>query len=88
MTCIGQNNLCVLSGTYTKVFAPDSTRSSLRSLQVTAAQFISTGSAIFRFWLLLVNYTFQFLLHGSGDGLDDRTGDENCDNRTGSKCAA
>lgn len=111
MTCIGQNNLRVLPDTYTKVFAPGSTRSSLRSLQVITAQFISTAAAILHrrfftrqpqlffgfgcfklamhsFLFSIFNYIFQFLLHGSGNGLDDRTGDENRDDRTGSKCAA
>ena len=36
---------------------------------------------------VLIDYIFQFLLHGSGDSLDDRAGDEDCDDRTGSKCA-
>ena len=67
MTCIGQNNLRVLSGTYTKVFAPGSTRSSLRSLQVIAAQFIAATPACLIFLTVDANtQILQYFLQNQG----------------------
>ena len=53
MTCIGQKqSLCIVWIRTLAVYAPADTRSSLRSLQVIAAQFISIALGCCKFWEL------------------------------------
>ena len=101
MTCIGQSNLCVSSGyvheTCTHQMIHGAYLCSLQVIQRSLfrqpqlfyiPELLFDSRGYFSVMTVLINYIFQFLLHGSGNGLNDRTGDENCDDRTGSKSAA